>query len=182
MSYSDAQTGKEYAAGYPLREVRAGRSAGRRARPQGAPPSASPATRSRSSSTTAGSTPSTIAARTWASPCTGAPCKDGILTCHWHHARFDLASGGTFDQFADDVRVFPVEVRDGEVWVDLVAAGGPTGLPAPAPARRAGAQHLAGHGQVGHRAAGQRRRPRRAFPHRARLRRHATGEPGGARA
>ncbi len=46
--------------------------------------------------------------------------KDGILTCHWHHARFDLASGGTFDQWADDVRDFPVEVRDGEIWVDLV--------------------------------------------------------------
>jgi hypothetical protein len=45
--------------------------------------------------------------------------KDGILTCHWHHARFDLESGGTFDQFADDVRVFPVETRDGEVWVDV---------------------------------------------------------------
>ncbi len=45
--------------------------------------------------------------------------KDGILTCHWHHARFDLASGGTFDQFADDVRIFPVQIRDGEVWVDL---------------------------------------------------------------
>jgi nitrite reductase/ring-hydroxylating ferredoxin subunit len=29
---------------------------------------------------------------------------DGILTCHWHHARFDLATGGTFDPFADDVR------------------------------------------------------------------------------
>ncbi len=43
----------------------------------------------------------------------------GILTCHWHHARFDLASGGTFDPWADDVRVFPVEIRDGEVWVDL---------------------------------------------------------------
>ena len=42
--------------------------------------------------------------------------RDGILTCHWHHARFDLASGGTFDQFADDVRAFPVEIRDGEVW------------------------------------------------------------------
>jgi hypothetical protein len=41
------------------------------------------------------------------------------LTCHWHHARFDLESGGTFDQFADEARVFPVEVRDGEVWVDL---------------------------------------------------------------
>src|SRR4051794_26052064 len=22
---------------------------------------------------------------------------DGILPCHWHHARFDLESGGTFD-------------------------------------------------------------------------------------
>jgi nitrite reductase/ring-hydroxylating ferredoxin subunit len=44
---------------------------------------------------------------------------DGILTCHWHHARFDLCTGGTFDQFADDLRTFPVEVRDGEVWVDV---------------------------------------------------------------
>jgi class 3 adenylate cyclase/nitrite reductase/ring-hydroxylating ferredoxin subunit len=44
---------------------------------------------------------------------------DGILTCHWHHARFDLASGGTFDRFADDVRTFPVRIQDGEVWVDL---------------------------------------------------------------
>lgn len=44
--------------------------------------------------------------------------RDGILTCHWHHARFDLATGGTFDQFADDVRAFPVEVRDGQVYVD----------------------------------------------------------------
>jgi nitrite reductase/ring-hydroxylating ferredoxin subunit len=45
--------------------------------------------------------------------------RNGILTCHWHHARFDLASGGTFDQWADDVRAFPVELRDGQVWVDL---------------------------------------------------------------
>jgi nitrite reductase/ring-hydroxylating ferredoxin subunit len=45
--------------------------------------------------------------------------KDGILTCHWHHARFDLAGGGTFDPWADDVRAFPVRLRDGEVWVDL---------------------------------------------------------------
>jgi nitrite reductase/ring-hydroxylating ferredoxin subunit len=44
---------------------------------------------------------------------------DGILTCHWHHARFDLCTGGTFDQFADDLRTFPVELRDGEVWVDV---------------------------------------------------------------
>jgi len=51
--------------------------------------------------------------------------RDGILTCHWHHARFDLASGGTFDQFAGDVRVFPVALRDGEVWVDVAARGDP---------------------------------------------------------
>jgi nitrite reductase/ring-hydroxylating ferredoxin subunit len=42
----------------------------------------------------------------------------GILTCHWHHARFDLSSGGTFNPFADDVRSFPVSVVDGEVWID----------------------------------------------------------------
>ena len=41
---------------------------------------------------------------------------DGILTCHWHHARFDLASGCTFDLWADDVPTCPVEVREpGEV-------------------------------------------------------------------
>ncbi len=44
--------------------------------------------------------------------------KDGILTCHWHHARFDLASGGTFDLWADDVRAFDIEIRGDEIWVD----------------------------------------------------------------
>jgi nitrite reductase/ring-hydroxylating ferredoxin subunit len=38
--------------------------------------------------------------------------EDGILICHWHHARFDLESGCTFDLWADDVPTFPVEVRD----------------------------------------------------------------------
>lgn len=51
--------------------------------------------------------------------------RDGVLTCHWHHARFDLASGGTFDQFADDMRVFPTRLQDGEVWVDLSPRGDP---------------------------------------------------------
>jgi len=43
--------------------------------------------------------------------------EDGILTCHWHHARFDLESGCTFDLWADDVPICPVEIRDGDVWV-----------------------------------------------------------------
>jgi nitrite reductase/ring-hydroxylating ferredoxin subunit len=44
---------------------------------------------------------------------------DGILTCHWHHARFDLRTGGTFDQFADELRRFPVELDGDDVLVDL---------------------------------------------------------------
>lgn len=42
-----------------------------------------------------------------------------VLTCHWHHARFDVATGGTFDPWADDVRCYPVEVRDGDIWLDV---------------------------------------------------------------
>lgn len=44
---------------------------------------------------------------------------NGILTCHWHHARFDLCSGGTFDLWADDVPAFPTQVVDGQIYVDL---------------------------------------------------------------
>jgi nitrite reductase/ring-hydroxylating ferredoxin subunit len=36
--------------------------------------------------------------------------EDGILTCHWHHARFELASGCTFDLWADDVPTCPIEI------------------------------------------------------------------------
>ena len=44
--------------------------------------------------------------------------EDGILTCHWHHARFDLASGCTFDLWADDVPTYQVEVHGtDEVWI-----------------------------------------------------------------
>jgi nitrite reductase/ring-hydroxylating ferredoxin subunit len=44
--------------------------------------------------------------------------RDGILTCHWHHAKFDLASGCTLDPFADDDAAFAVEVRDDMVYLD----------------------------------------------------------------
>ena len=44
--------------------------------------------------------------------------EDGILTCHWHHARFELSCGDTFDPWADDVKTYPVDVRDGTVYVD----------------------------------------------------------------
>lgn len=51
----------------------------------------------------------------------------GILTCHWHHARFDLCTGGAFDLWADDVPSYPVSVRDGEVFVDLTPHADPIG-------------------------------------------------------
>ena len=44
--------------------------------------------------------------------------KDGILTCDWHHARFDIKTGGCFDLWADDVPVFSVNVIEGDIFVD----------------------------------------------------------------
>src|SRR5258708_25301376 len=49
--------------------------------------------------------------------------KDCILTCHWHHARFDLHSGGAFDPWADDVRAFPVKVEGDDILIDLSPRG-----------------------------------------------------------
>ena len=43
---------------------------------------------------------------------------DGILTCHWHHARFDVCSGGTLDPWADDVSAHDVCVEDGIVYAN----------------------------------------------------------------
>ena len=43
--------------------------------------------------------------------------KDGILTCHWHEARFELDSGCTFDLWADDAITYATEVRGDSVWV-----------------------------------------------------------------
>jgi nitrite reductase/ring-hydroxylating ferredoxin subunit len=51
-------------------------------------------------------------------PLSDGSVENGILTCPWHHARFELSGGDTFDPFADDVATFPVEVRDGDVYVD----------------------------------------------------------------
>jgi nitrite reductase/ring-hydroxylating ferredoxin subunit len=49
--------------------------------------------------------------------------KDCILTCHWHHARFDLHSGGAFDPWADDVRAFPVKLEGDDILIDLAPRG-----------------------------------------------------------
>ena len=46
----------------------------------------------------------------------GSVC-NGLLTCHWHHARFDICSGGTLDPWADDVPAYDVKVENEDVWV-----------------------------------------------------------------
>jgi nitrite reductase/ring-hydroxylating ferredoxin subunit len=53
--------------------------------------------------------------------------ESGLLTCHWHHARFDLGSGGTLDPWADDVRAYPVEIDDDRVTVIVEAQPDRTG-------------------------------------------------------
>ncbi len=42
----------------------------------------------------------------------------GLVTCHWHHARFDLESGCTLDLWADDAKGFDVSVIDDDVFVE----------------------------------------------------------------
>ena len=48
--------------------------------------------------------------------------ENGLLTCHWHHAQFDLASGGTLDPFADDAKPHGVEISSNEVYVTVAAS------------------------------------------------------------
>lgn len=52
--------------------------------------------------------------------------KDGILTCHWHHARFDLSSGCAFDLFADDVPAYQIKIVEDEIYIAKTANEQPT--------------------------------------------------------
>src|SRR4051794_8933938 len=47
----------------------------------------------------------------------------GLVTCHWHHARFDLSSGCTLDPWADDATGFDVAVAGEDVWVSTRPEG-----------------------------------------------------------
>ena len=46
--------------------------------------------------------------------------RDGVLICHWHHWEFDLNTGGCLLTSGDDLKSFPVEIReDGWLYVGL---------------------------------------------------------------
>jgi nitrite reductase/ring-hydroxylating ferredoxin subunit len=51
--------------------------------------------------------------------------ESGLVTCHWHHARFDLVTGCTLDPFADDARGFDVSIDGDDVLVEVRRAGDP---------------------------------------------------------
>lgn len=47
--------------------------------------------------------------------------RDGVVTCAWHRWEFSLDGGGCLRGACDDLAVFPVEVRDGDVFVAVPA-------------------------------------------------------------
>ena len=57
-------------------------------------------------------------------PHRGAPLHDGFVqdgqvTCPWHQWQFGLADGKCRNIPGPRVAAYPVEVRDGTVWIDL---------------------------------------------------------------
>jgi nitrite reductase/ring-hydroxylating ferredoxin subunit len=57
-------------------------------------------------------------------PHEGYPLREGtlgggcVLTCNWHNWKFDLRSGENLDR-GEGLRTYPVEMRDGAIWLDL---------------------------------------------------------------
>lgn len=44
--------------------------------------------------------------------------KDGVLTCAWHNWKFELATGSC--RFGgENIRTYPVQIRDGQVFIDV---------------------------------------------------------------
>jgi nitrite reductase/ring-hydroxylating ferredoxin subunit len=45
---------------------------------------------------------------------------EGVVTCLWHQAKFELATGKSLDAQYEDINTYPVTAVDGEVWVKPV--------------------------------------------------------------
>ena len=56
-------------------------------------------------------------------PLTRGIARGGVLTCDWHGYSYDMAGGGCFTGGCDDLDTFPVQVRDGAVFVDVASGG-----------------------------------------------------------
>ncbi|MGN6171695.1 MAG: Rieske (2Fe-2S) protein [Streptosporangiaceae bacterium] len=44
--------------------------------------------------------------------------KDGVLTCAWHNWKFELGTG-ICRYGGENIRTYPVQVRDGQVFIDI---------------------------------------------------------------
>ena len=51
-------------------------------------------------------------------PLTRGTIRNGVLTCDWHRRSFDLEGGGCFHVECDDLKVFPVDIRGEEIWIE----------------------------------------------------------------
>src|SRR5215469_937369 len=56
-------------------------------------------------------------------PLTRGRVRNGVLTCDWHGWSYDMRGGGCFTGGCDDLDTFPVELRDGDIYVDVLAGG-----------------------------------------------------------
>src|SRR5262245_52264217 len=56
-------------------------------------------------------------------PLTRGRVRNGVLTCDWHGWSYDMKGGGCFTGGCDDLDTFPVEVRDGAIWIDAGGGG-----------------------------------------------------------
>ena len=69
-------------------------------------------------------TPEACSHATTAAPTRDTPCGKGVwtkrclITCNWHNWKFDLKSGRNLYD-GEGLRTYPVEIRNGEIWIDL---------------------------------------------------------------
>ena len=56
-------------------------------------------------------------------PLTRGRVRNGVLTCDWHGWTYDMRGGGCFTGGCDDLDTFPVEVRDGDIFIDVLSGG-----------------------------------------------------------
>ena len=49
--------------------------------------------------------------------------RKGVLSCDWHGWSYDMEGGGCFTGSCDDLATFPVEVRNGDIYIDVGSGG-----------------------------------------------------------
>src|SRR5438045_8661405 len=56
-------------------------------------------------------------------PLTRGRVRNGVLTCDWHGWSYDMNGGGCFTGGCADLDTFPVEIRDGGIYLDVPTGG-----------------------------------------------------------